>query len=97
MHLQCNFITRYAGIRFRIYMNLKKMARPLFNRQSMIKMQTYPNEKTQKTQDRHVQGLEHHQIWLKRGVSRSVSEEEHMELNTSNFCTDFWRCRIISA
>lgn len=44
MHLQCNFITRYPGIRVRICMNVKKMARLRFNGQSIIKTPTYSKE-----------------------------------------------------
>lgn len=54
MHLQCNFITHYPRVRLRICMNVKKMARPWFNRQSIIKTQTYHNKKRWEIQDRHM-------------------------------------------
>lgn len=55
MHLWCNFITRFPGIRVGICMNVKKTGRLGFNRQSIIKTPTYCNEKTPETRDRLMQ------------------------------------------
>lgn len=52
MHLWCNFITHFPGIRVGICMNVKKLGRLGFNRQSIIKTPTYCNEKTPETRDR---------------------------------------------